>query len=297
MSRRILMITFKLDDILMLGTATSSTQIEGGDTNNTWYKWCQSGHISDSSSCITACDHWNRIEQDTEILKSLNVQTHRMSLKWSRIEPSEGKFSDESINHYRNEIQLLLNNNIKPLVTLHQSYIPLFENIDLHEGLILNYKDTDGQIFLVHGHQVDYFNDNLWGLSRFLVKYFWKPLESLGIKDPTSTSTNYEKKAKIEKKLIEWTKRENHMLIAGHTHRSVFPEVNEPPYFNDGCCVYPSWITAIEITNGKIILVKWGVKTKNDGTLFVSREILEGPNKLINYFKNVIKQDKDIAKL
>jgi beta-glucosidase len=121
---------FKLDENLMLGTATASTQIEGGDTNNTWYKWCKEGHISDSSSCITACDHWNRVEQDVDILKSLHVQTHRMSLEWSLIEPKAGEYSKKAIEHYRNEIQLLLDNNIKPLVTLHHFSEPQwFQNM------------------------------------------------------------------------------------------------------------------------------------------------------------------------
>ncbi len=120
------MVTFKLNEDFMLGTATASTQIEGGDTNNTWYKWCQEGHISDSSSCITACDHWNRVKEDTELLKNLNVQTHRMSLEWSRIEPEPGKFSKDAIRHYRNEIGQLLESNIQPLVTLHHFSDPLW---------------------------------------------------------------------------------------------------------------------------------------------------------------------------
>lgn len=118
------MVTFKLNDEFMFGTATASTQIEGGDTGNTWYKWCQEGRIKDSSSCITACDHWNRVEEDTELLKNLGVQTHRMSLEWSRIEPSRGKFSDDAMKHYRDEIKLLVENNIKPLVTLHHFSSP-----------------------------------------------------------------------------------------------------------------------------------------------------------------------------
>lgn len=74
------------------------------------------------------------------------------------------------------------------------------------------------------------------------------------------------------------------MLIAGHTHRPMFPEVGEPPYFNDGSCVHPHVITAIEIANGDIMLVKWNIKTKNDGTLFVDRDVLAGPRKLKDYF-------------
>jgi beta-glucosidase len=122
--------TFKLGEAFMLGTATSSTQIEGGVRNSNWYQWCETGHISDSSSCYTACDHWNRVKQDTDILKSLNVQTHRMSLEWSRIEPSPGEFSADAVRHYRSELQLLLAYNIRPLVTLHHFSEPLwFQNM------------------------------------------------------------------------------------------------------------------------------------------------------------------------
>lgn len=120
------MTEFRFNDQFKFGTATSSLQIEGGDENNTWYQWCQEGHIKDSSSCLRACDHWNRVEEDTRILKSLNIQTHRLSLEWSRIEPSVGQFSEDALKHYRQEIQLLLDNNIHPLVTLHHFSEPVW---------------------------------------------------------------------------------------------------------------------------------------------------------------------------
>lgn len=168
--------------------------------------------------------------------------------------------------------------------------IPLFEHVKINEGLILNYMNTKYKIFLLHGHQVDYLNDKLWKLSRFLVRYFWKPLEMIGVHDPTSASENYDKKELVEKKLMAWSKSNNQMLIAGHTHRPVFPKSGEPLYFNDGSCVHPRCITGIEIINGTISLVKWEVKTKNDGTMFVGREVLEGPEKLIEFFKSSEKQ-------
>lgn len=165
-----------------------------------------------------------------------------------------------------------------------ENHIPLFEKIKLHEGLVLRHRVTGDKIFLLHGHQVDYLNDKMWWLSRFLARYLWKPLEIFGVNDPTSTAKNYEKKEWVEKRLTKWVIRENQMLIAGHTHRPVFPEVGEPLYFNDGSCVHPWCITAIEISDGYILLVKWSVKTKNDGTLFISREVLAGPRKLNDYF-------------
>jgi len=168
--------------------------------------------------------------------------------------------------------------------------ISLFDEVKFHEGLVLEHTVLGKKIFLVHGHQVSLMNDRLWRLSRFLVRYVWRPLELLGVNDPTSTAKNYKKKALVESKLIDWVKKEKHMLIAGHTHRPTFPEVGDWPYFNDGSCIHPYGITSIEIQNGNITLVQWSIKTKKDGTLFVDRGIIAGPEKLMNYFmylKNV----------
>lgn len=161
--------------------------------------------------------------------------------------------------------------------------VPLFENIKLHEGLVLRHKVTDQKILLIHGHQIDFLNYDLWTIARFLVRYLWHPLELFGVNDPTSAAKNYNKKAAVENKLIEWVTLEKHMLISGHTHRPMFPDVGDPPYFNDGSSVHPHSITGIEIADGYISLVKWNIKTKNDGTLFIGRDVLAGPSKLKDF--------------
>jgi UDP-2,3-diacylglucosamine pyrophosphatase LpxH len=163
-------------------------------------------------------------------------------------------------------------------------YLPLFENIKLHEGLVLQYGATDQKILLIHGHQASFLDYRMWRLRRFLVRYLWRRLELIGVNDPTSTAKNYRKKDSIEKKLTGWTTHEKHMLIAGHTHRPMFPEIGRPLYFNDGSCVHPRSITGIEIVDGTITLVKWNVKTRNDSTLFIDKEKLAGPRKLKDYF-------------
>ena len=163
--------------------------------------------------------------------------------------------------------------------------VPLFPGIKIHEGLILRHQETDEKILLIHGHQGDIFNDKFGWLSKFLVRYFWKPLEIFGVNDPTSAAKNYVKKERVAKKLTNWVEKEKHMLICGHTHRPMFPPVGHAPYFNDGSCVHPHSITALEIVNGLIVLVKWQIKTKSDRTLFIGREILAGPERLEKYFK------------
>lgn len=167
---------------------------------------------------------------------------------------------------------------------------PLFKDIKVHEGLILRYTVTDDKIFLIHGHQGQYINDRRWWIGRFLCRTLWEPLSSLGINDPTSAAKNYHQKVAVEKKLTEWVQKKKYMLIAGHTHRPMFAEIGNPPYFNAGSSVHPRCITAIEITEGNITLVKWNIKTKEDGTLFIGKEVLAGPRKLTNYFNTLSPQ-------
>jgi UDP-2,3-diacylglucosamine pyrophosphatase LpxH len=112
----------------------------------------------------------------------------------------------------------------------------------------------------------------------------WRPLESRGVKDPTSAAKNYTRRKKTEERLIEWVSENRRMLVSGHTHRPTFPAAGEPPYFNDGSCVHPGCITAVELADGSIALVKWCVKMRADGTLYVGRDVIAGPAPLVAYF-------------
>jgi len=162
--------------------------------------------------------------------------------------------------------------------------VPLFPDINVYEGLTLRHTVTKDRIFLLHGHQADLLNGPLWRVSRFLVRYVWRPLELLGVGDPTSAAQNHRRKSTVERRLVRWAKKEKRMLIAGHTHRPVFPEPGAPLYFNDGSCVCPHSVTALEIKDGQISLVSWSNQSKSDGTVCVGRDVLAGPRKLSDYF-------------
>jgi beta-glucosidase len=117
---------FKLPEGFLLGSATAATQIEGGDRNNNWHDWCEKGKVKDNSTCLRANDHWNRYREDIELMVQLHHKVYRMGLEWSRIEPEKGKFDAGALSHYRDEILLLRQNNITPLVTLHHFSHPLW---------------------------------------------------------------------------------------------------------------------------------------------------------------------------
>ena len=89
---------------------------------------------------------------------------------------------------------------------------------------------------------------------------------------------------KWKKGELNWAEEKNTLLMAGHTHRPVFPEPREGKYFNNGSCVHPNSITAIEISLGYISLVKWGQKSMEDGTVYIGKDIIAGPRKLTDYF-------------
>lgn len=155
------------------------------------------------------------------------------------------------------------------------------KNPAFSESVILR-SDTSPEksLYLTHGHQASLLNSTFWPLARFLVRYFWSPLENLGFLDPTSAAKNYQVKEKCEARLRNWAEERRHILVTGHTHRPVLPE--EPSfYYNTGSCVHPRCITCIEIEQGKMSLIKWTMNARKDSVLYVAREILSGPVELL----------------
>lgn len=162
--------------------------------------------------------------------------------------------------------------------------VELFCNIKYHEGIILKHVNTRQELFLTHGHQADWWNYLFWRVSRFMVRVLWKPLNVMGIADPTSPAKNYKELIKVERRTKKWIAENNNLItVVGHTHRPRFPKPSDIAFFNDGSCVHPRCITGIEIENGAISLIKWQIATTDDGTLKIVRVLLEGPQKLSDY--------------
>lgn len=150
---------------------------------------------------------------------------------------------------------------------------PLFPRMVFYPAIILQDSMGKKDVYLTHGHQADPLNSTFWRLARFLVRYVWKPLEGIGIPDPTSAAKNNKKKKQSEQLLSDWAKQNNHILITGHTHHPMAGRVDSP-YLNTGSCIHPSGITGIEIENRCMTLVKWSVNTRPDLSLCASREVL-----------------------
>lgn len=156
-------------------------------------------------------------------------------------------------------------------------------HVPVSEGLILENKHSSLRLYLTHGHQGSLIDDELWMLGRFLVRHVWKPLETFGLKAPAGTVRSGSLVEKAEKNLCAYAAGRGRILIAGHTHRPVFARPGECPYFNDGSCIQPQYITALEIENDMISLVRWSISANPKRLLFISREVLNGPRRLDEY--------------
>ena len=169
--------------------------------------------------------------------------------------------------------------------TQSQQMQPLFPSLSFYEGIILTTDLLPGSRSRAsgretRGHQASLLNSTLWPLSRFLVRYIWRPLENLGILDPTSAAKNYHVKNNCEMRLNQWAEENHRILITGHTHRPILPD--EPArYYNTGSCVHPRCITCIEIERGHMTLVKWSMNARPDSILYVAREVISGPVPLL----------------
>ena len=122
------------------GSSTSAYQVEGGNVND-WSQWEKKNakklaHSAksywqpwqrekfpqmlspDNYICGRACDHYNRYEEDFDWIKSLHQNAHRLSIEWSRIEPTEGKFNQKELHHYKLVLKALRARGIEPFITL-----------------------------------------------------------------------------------------------------------------------------------------------------------------------------------
>jgi len=164
--------------------------------------------------------------------------------------------------------------------------VDLMKGITTDESIVLEIEGFKKDILLFHGHQADLFNYVFWKFNRFLVRVLWSPLQVVGIKNPASPAKNYRDLIRVERNLEKWiSENNNQMVIAGHTHRTNFPNPTDLPYFNDGSCTHPRYITGIEIVNMEISLIKWHTITRQDGTLQIVKTVLEGPTNVSEYLK------------
>jgi beta-glucosidase len=107
--------------------ATAAHQVEGNNTNCDWWEFEQKkGRIADGDVSGIAIDHYNRYREDFALLRKQRNNSHRLSIEWSRVEPSRGEFDTRQLRHYRDVLGELREQGMAPMLTLHHFSSPLW---------------------------------------------------------------------------------------------------------------------------------------------------------------------------
>ncbi|CAO2636696.1 Lactase/phlorizin hydrolase [Lemmus lemmus] len=123
--------TFR-DDFLW-GVSSSAYQIEGGwDADgkgpSIWDNFTHStgNTVKNNATGDIACDSYNQLEADLNILRALKVKSYRFSISWPRIFPTgrNSSINSHGVNYYNRLIDGLVQSNISPMVTLFHWDLP-----------------------------------------------------------------------------------------------------------------------------------------------------------------------------
>ena len=113
------------------GVATSSYQIEGaaetdGRAPSIWDTFCRiPGKVANGDNGDFACDHYNRYEEDLDLIKWLGVSAYRFSVAWPRVIPSgTGSINKAGIDFYNRLIDGALQRGIEPWLTMYHWDLP-----------------------------------------------------------------------------------------------------------------------------------------------------------------------------
>ena len=108
----------KFEKGFFIGAATAAHQVEGNNTNSDYWAQEQLPHSSFTEPSGIACDHYHRYEEDIKLLADAGLNAYRFSIEWARVEPEEGKFDPEAIEHYRKVIACCKAQGVEPIATL-----------------------------------------------------------------------------------------------------------------------------------------------------------------------------------
>lgn len=134
----------------MWGASTAAYQVEGGLTTQ-WSEWekTNAAHqartapkklawlphqeriataLADPQNYVagSGVEHYQRYEEDFDILEQLNMNAFRFGIEWARLEPREGEWDQGAVEHYRRYIRSLKQRGIEPIVTLWHWTMPVW---------------------------------------------------------------------------------------------------------------------------------------------------------------------------
>jgi beta-glucosidase len=114
------------------GVATAAYQIEGstqadGRKPSIWDAFCaMPGRVHNRDSGDIACDHYNRWEEDLDLIQEMGVKAYRFSIAWPRIIPDgTGRINEKGLDFYDRLIDGCKARGIRTFATLYHWDLPL----------------------------------------------------------------------------------------------------------------------------------------------------------------------------
>jgi beta-glucosidase len=112
------------------GAATAAAQVEGaghedGKLDSIWDHFARTpGNVARGDTPEVAVDHYHRMPQDVQLMKSLGLDSYRFSVSWARVKPADGPVNAQGIDFYSRLVDELLENGILPWLTLYHWDLP-----------------------------------------------------------------------------------------------------------------------------------------------------------------------------
>ncbi len=123
--------TLSFPDNFLWGAATSAYQVEGspladGAGASIWHRFTRTPWlVPGGDNGDVACDHYRRYKEDVALMRELGLNAYRFSVSWSRVLPEgRGRVNEKGLDFYRRLVDALLENGIRPLVTLYHWDLP-----------------------------------------------------------------------------------------------------------------------------------------------------------------------------
>jgi beta-glucosidase len=129
----------KCSSDFLWGTSTSSYQVEGEITNNDWDYFARTPEIRDrlfaltkpsmlyrgirqvslqpAGNAVNAWDH-EYYEKDFDLARNLGINTFRIGIERSRLEPEKNSWNQSAMDHYKKMIKSIRQRGMIPIITL-----------------------------------------------------------------------------------------------------------------------------------------------------------------------------------
>ncbi len=113
------------------GAATAAYQIEGaaqagGRGMSIWDVFSRmAGAVRNGDTGDVACSHYERLEEDLDLMAALGLRAYRFSVSWPRVQPDGmGSLNRDGVDFYRRLLDGLAVRGIEPVATLYHWDLP-----------------------------------------------------------------------------------------------------------------------------------------------------------------------------